>query len=152
MENITLQNITSNHYEDNYEDNTLIVLLICMSPVYVPLIVGMCMICCHKCIIFCIKRYKNCKKINQIQQIIINLPINDIPINDIPSQNNVCQICHKKTNDNLLVLSCKHEFHLECITQWFIQSTTCTICRTSVINIINNINNINNIKKFIEQP
>ena len=42
-----------------------------------------------------------------------------------------CSIClnELKIDDNITILSCKHYYHKECISQWFKKSKTCPLCR-----------------------
>ena len=83
------------------------------------------------CLFFliCNSLFSECDK-RQNRQIIPHLPISNIPLDDI------CSICQeKKVDDKWLVLPCKHKFHSECITPWFVQSTTCPVCRISIVDV-----------------
>ena len=69
---------------------------------------------------------------------------------------NECLICLDKLENNLVVLSCGHIYHYNCIQEWMnkkkIPNRICTICETDneIVNIVNeiNLNNINiNINK-----
>ena len=42
-----------------------------------------------------------------------------------------CSICLDKisVDNNIVVLSCKHFYHKECISEWFKKSKTCPLCR-----------------------
>lgn len=42
-----------------------------------------------------------------------------------------CSICLEIINKNPKNLLCNHSFHSDCILQWFVESDTCPICRTS---------------------
>lgn len=49
--------------------------------------------------------------------------------------NNNCNICLDEFNveDNIILLDCKHYFHVNCIEKWLMeQSTKCPVCRKSV--------------------
>ena len=40
-----------------------------------------------------------------------------------------CPICFEIVHKHSKVLSCSHNFHEECILQWYITSDTCPVCR-----------------------
>ena len=42
-----------------------------------------------------------------------------------------CPICFENIKSDKMVLSCEHEFHAACITQWYVQSDNCPVCRVS---------------------
>ena len=80
---------------------------------------------------YCTYLQNNLRNTKQVRPIIPNLSISDIP-----PQDDVCPICQeKKVDDKWLVLPCKHKFHSECITPWFVQSTTCPVCRISIVDV-----------------
>jgi hypothetical protein len=47
---------------------------------------------------------------------------------DIEIDNN-CSICLSDLNNNYETMSCKHNFHKKCITEWLNTNSTCPICR-----------------------
>jgi hypothetical protein len=51
---------------------------------------------------------------------------------EIPSRDEMCAICLQEKVGALTKLRCGHEFHGDCVQQWFISSRTrsCPICRT----------------------
>lgn len=40
-----------------------------------------------------------------------------------------CTICLEETKNSDKRLKCKHVFHGKCITNWFIESIECPVCR-----------------------
>ena len=50
---------------------------------------------------------------------------------EIKSMQDSCVIClcDYKLKQNVITLTCKHEFHFDCIKQWLDQNTTCPKCR-----------------------
>ena len=49
--------------------------------------------------------------------------------------NEVCSICLEKftQNEEISLLTCKHQFHKQCVEKWFKKDTSCPICRQSVV-------------------
>lgn len=43
---------------------------------------------------------------------------------------NVCPICRESIETNLHSLSCGHNFHVNCVVEWFRNSPTCPMCRS----------------------
>lgn len=43
-----------------------------------------------------------------------------------------CPICYENVGKGV-VLKCNHAYHPECISTWFIKSTTCPMCRYDVV-------------------
>ncbi|KII60997.1 RING-H2 finger protein ATL32 [Thelohanellus kitauei] len=43
-----------------------------------------------------------------------------------------CAICLKKMKEHV-VLRCRHEFHMDCLAEWFIKSLSCPLCRSYAI-------------------
>jgi hypothetical protein len=83
-----------------------------------------------------VNRRQNEQRVRQLKLQILQQIIPNLPISDIPPLDDVCPICQeKKVDDKWLVLPCKHKFHSECITPWFVQSTTCPVCRISIIDV-----------------
>ncbi|OQS05193.1 hypothetical protein THRCLA_02634 [Thraustotheca clavata] len=48
-----------------------------------------------------------------------------------PSQCDLCSICFERTrvNTTIQILPCRHEYHLNCISQWLILKADCPLCR-----------------------
>ena len=46
-----------------------------------------------------------------------------------------CSICLEKftQNEEISLLTCKHQFHKQCVEKWFKKDTSCPICRQSVV-------------------
>ena len=42
-----------------------------------------------------------------------------------------CPICFENIKSDKLTLTCNHAFHISCITQWYVQSDNCPVCRVS---------------------
>ena len=42
-----------------------------------------------------------------------------------------CPICFENIRSDKMILSCDHAFHTSCITQWYVQSENCPVCRVS---------------------
>ena len=55
--------------------------------------------------------------------------------NFIPKRDNECSICYNNYNKNEIAsqLNCGHYYHTQCIFRWIETSTTCPLCRHSVI-------------------
>jgi len=51
-----------------------------------------------------------------------------------PSDENSCSICLEcvAVGDNIRVLPCGHEFHMDCVDKWLYSNATCPICKTSI--------------------
>ncbi len=45
---------------------------------------------------------------------------------------NTCSICLEDLSSKIIVLDCKHEYHVECITQ--VKTNKCPLCRSHIIN------------------
>jgi len=75
----------------------------------------------------------------------------------IPKNNN-CPICLNeeiiKDKTELIVTSCRHLFHKECLNKWFETNKSCPICRAElntslrrrILSIIQNLLRINNFR------
>lgn len=50
----------------------------------------------------------------------------------IPVDNKECSICLEEMISDLQVLTCKHEFHKNCVQRWCLENNICPICRTQV--------------------
>jgi hypothetical protein len=64
------------------------------------------------------------------------LPSSAIPAPTVLQRSIQCSICLESTrsHDSIIVLPlCQHGFHATCIRPWFVQHTTCPLCRRSVI-------------------
>ena len=48
--------------------------------------------------------------------------------------NIICSICHEPMVGDIKKLSCNHEFHKACITQWLKLRNNCPLCRFIVKN------------------
>ena len=46
--------------------------------------------------------------------------------------NKECSICLEEMSNDILILSCKHEFHKKCVQRWCLENNICPICRTTV--------------------
>ncbi|KAK1385512.1 putative E3 ubiquitin-protein ligase RHA4A [Heracleum sosnowskyi] len=60
---------------------------------------------------------------------------------EFKARDSVCCVClgeFEMKEELIQVPSCKHIFHNECIRNWLISSTTCPLCRCSVIVLDNN--------------
>ena len=61
---------------------------------------------------------------------------NEIYNNIIKEENiieDTCNICHFKTTENKIKLSCGHIFHKKCLSTWLItKSNTCPMCKQEV--------------------
>lgn len=76
--------------------------------------------------------------INYIKDI-INIQI-EIYINDIILYNNTinsisdktCVICLNSINNKECLTSCKHIFHLTCLSKWYKKNKTCPTCRANI--------------------
>lgn len=40
-----------------------------------------------------------------------------------------CSICYEKIDEQMIILKCKHEYHVDCILKWFEQQKRCPYCR-----------------------
>ncbi|KAF5187123.1 Ring-h2 finger protein [Thalictrum thalictroides] len=52
---------------------------------------------------------------------------------------NECVVCLGELDEGVLVRllpSCRHAFHLQCIDQWFLTSSNCPLCRSSILESI----------------
>ncbi|KAG9142449.1 hypothetical protein Leryth_018235 [Lithospermum erythrorhizon] len=51
-----------------------------------------------------------------------------------------CAICLKdfEEDENIGILSCQHQFHRDCLTNWLINKNSCPMCRATAIVLINN--------------
>ena len=109
-------------YEQNHGDNTesnglAAFLFVCLSTLF-----------CYSCNIFVdrlIDKYKRYKIETKLL-----LPIN---IKDI--KENKCSICLEEyqKNNNIIKLNCEHQYHKECIKQWFKINNNCPQCRKIII-------------------
>jgi hypothetical protein len=58
-------------------------------------------------------------------------------INNIKTSNEIlednCSICLSKENKEIMILSCNHNFHSECLRQWLKNNKKCPICRIEII-------------------
>ena len=43
-----------------------------------------------------------------------------------------CSICLELIDDNCCTLKCSHNFHKNCITEWFEHKSICPNCRTNI--------------------
>ena len=43
-----------------------------------------------------------------------------------------CSICLELIDDNCCTLKCSHNFHKECITEWFERKSVCPNCRREI--------------------
>lgn len=71
-----------------------------------------------------------CKFNNNNNKNLKNFIVKDLEDNLIKE----CSIClsEMKINEKLVILSCKHYFHKECITEWLKKSRTCPECRINL--------------------
>ena len=46
-----------------------------------------------------------------------------------------CVICLEKYNENeeIIILECKHIFHIQSIEEWFLKNKSCPLCRFSLL-------------------
>jgi len=44
---------------------------------------------------------------------------------------NTCSICLEDLSSNIIVLDCKHQYHIECIKQ--VKNNNCPLCRAPII-------------------
>lgn len=53
----------------------------------------------------------------------------------IPEEHSMCAVCHDdyKVADIVRKLRCKHTFHINCIDQVLEDSTTCPMCRLTIV-------------------
>jgi hypothetical protein len=65
------------------------------------------------------------KKKNKIFPIIFNK-------NNIKFNTNECSICISKFDNNRINLPCGHNFHSNCILNWFEKDMSCPICRLKI--------------------
>lgn len=73
---------------------------------------------------------------NFIMDMDIKMPdIKGIAINYINIESGVCPICLDKYDENkkIMILTCTHDFHVLCITEWLKSNFTCPICRMNSI-------------------
>ena len=54
-----------------------------------------------------------------------------IGLKDLKFITSTCAICLDciKNNQNCRILSCFHVFHVKCITEWFLRSSSCPNCK-----------------------
>ena len=45
-----------------------------------------------------------------------------------------CAICHEEDNVVRHTLPCNHTFHIHCIQRWFLNNSTCPLCRLDCSN------------------
>lgn len=71
--------------------------------------------------------------------IVVPLPILSEQIKEIetPNEKN-CSIClDEESNEKVwLELICNHKYHKTCIERWFLEHTSCPLCRQEVLNLV----------------
>ncbi|KAJ8624134.1 hypothetical protein MRB53_032664 [Persea americana] len=55
-------------------------------------------------------------------------------------QNSICVVCQAEyeENDNIGILGCGHEYHVDCIKQWLLLKNLCPMCKRPAFSRDNN--------------
>jgi hypothetical protein len=77
-------------------------------------------------------RYRNRELREYITPLINSLPISIITT---PIKDNICSIClgEEETNEEWCKLTCSHNYHKKCISDWILTKPNCPECRTDIV-------------------